>query len=70
MLTNTTNAEIKEHKLAISMFLKNFYRQVQSEGYNNIDLPSTLKHIEYLLICFESQAIELKQKYSIFGALE
>jgi len=28
MLTNTTIPEIKEHKLAISMFMKNFYRQI------------------------------------------
>ena len=43
---------------------------MQSDGYNNIDIPQTLKHIELLFICFESPALELKQKYSIFGAVE
>ena len=57
-------------KLSISVYLKQLYRVVQSEGYNNIDTPSTLQHIELLFMCFENQSLDLKHKYSIFGALE
>jgi hypothetical protein len=43
---------------------------VSANGYNTIDIPKTLSHIELLFQCFESNAIELKAKYSIFGAME
>lgn len=56
--------------MSLSIYCKQFYRVVASNGYNNINIPATLQHIQYLLVCFESPAIELKQKYSIFGALE
>ena len=54
----------------MSVYLKQLYRIVQSEGYNNINIPLTLQHIELLFLCFESPALDLKEKYSIFGALE
>jgi hypothetical protein len=56
--------------MSLSVYCKQFYRVVSSAGYNNIDIPKTLNHIELLFQCFESNSIELKQKHSIFGALE
>jgi len=69
-MTDQNNAEIKDFRLSMSVYLKSLYRVIQSDGYNNIDVPATLQHIELLFLCFESPALELKEKYSIFGALE
>ena len=56
--------------MSLSVYCKQFYRVVSSNGYNTIDIPKTLNHIELLFQCFESNVIELKAKYSIFGAME
>ena len=70
LLTDSVSQEIKDIKMSLSVYCKQFYRVVSTAGYNKIDIPKTLSHIELLFQCFESSAIELKQKYSIFGALE
>lgn len=70
LLTDTESQEVKDIKMSLSVYCKQFYRVVSSAGYNTIDIPKTLSHIELLFKCFESNSIELKQKYSIFGALE
>lgn len=70
LLTDSTNQEVKEYKLSLSVYLKQLYRMIQAEGYNNIQIPNTLQHIELLFMCFENQSLDLKHKYSIFGALE
>jgi len=70
LLCDESSTELKDYKLSLSVYSKSFYRTVQSDGYNNIDIPGTMKHIELLFMCFESTALELKSKYSIFGALE
>jgi hypothetical protein len=70
LLTESENQEIKDIKMSLSVYCKQFYRVVSSAGYNSIDIPKTLSHIELLFKCFESNAIELKAKYSIFGAME
>lgn len=60
LLTDTSSQEIKDIKMSLSVYCKQFYRVVTSNGYNNINIPQTLQHIEYLFSCFESTAIELK----------
>lgn len=70
LLTDSTNQDLKEFKLSISVYLKQVYRVIQADGYNNINVPLTLEHISLLFLCFESQSLDLKHKLSVFGALE
>ena len=69
-MTDGTNPAIKDFKLSMAVYLKQVYRIIQSEGYSVIDVPATLQHIELLFLCFESPALELKEKYNLFGPLE
>ena len=56
--------------MSISIYAKQFYFKVSTDGYTNVDISSTLKHIEYLFVCLKSSTIELKQKYGILTGLE
>ena len=60
LLTDSESQEIKDIKMSLSVYCKQFYKVVSSQGYNVIDIPKTLSHIELLFKCFESSAIELK----------
>ena len=70
LLCDSANPEIKDCKLSLSVHLKQIYRVIQAEGYNQTNVEVTLQHIELLFMCFETQALDLKQKYAMFGALE
>ena len=39
LLTDGTNDDLKEYKLSISVYLKQQYRYIQADGYNNINKP-------------------------------
>ena len=67
---DNSSQDIKDIKMSLSVYCKQFYRVVASNGYNNVNIPATLQHIQYLLTCFENPSIELKQKFNMFGALE
>ena len=54
----------------MSIYGKQFYQKVQKEGLQNVNVDKTLTHINLLFECFESPALELKQKFGIFSALE
>ena len=66
LLRDTSTKEISDIKLSLSVYCKQFYRELASDGYNNVNIPATLTHLELLFMCLESQSIELKQKVSIF----
>ena len=70
LLRDTSSKEINDIKLSLSVYCKQFYRELASAGYNKVNIPVTLKHLELLFMCLESSAIELKQKASIFQAFE
>jgi hypothetical protein len=38
LLTDTTNPDIKDFKLSLSVYLKQHYRIIQAEGYNTINI--------------------------------
>ena len=67
---NQFSQELKDLKLSISIYAKQFYFKVSTDGYSNVDIPKTLKHIEYLFLCLKSPSLELKQKYGLLTGLE
>jgi hypothetical protein len=42
LLIDETNSDLKDQKLSISVYMKQAYRFIQSDGYNKVDVQSTL----------------------------
>jgi len=59
-MVDSQNQEIKDFKLSVALYIKNMIRQIQSTGYNDIEIPKTLRCIELLFVCIESTKVELK----------
>lgn len=70
ILKDETDAELKEHKLSVSIYAKSFYRNIYNIGLKRMSKETSLQHISMLFDAMSSVTLNLKAKFSLVQGLE